>query len=260
MYGIWLREVVRALRDRGQIIGGVSRPLIWLLVLGIGLNPYFRGEVYGEVRVVLPYTYVQFLFPAVIVLNIMYTSILFAVSVIWDRQFGFLREILVSPLPTPLILLAKILGGSTIATVHGSIVLILARFADISLMPGQIALALVGMFCLSFTLTAFGVILANRVRNFEGFGVFSNTLILPLYFTSSSVFPLDPSLSRTQSIVVYPEWLIAVMRINPITYAVDSLRGILIGFNQFSPYIGPALILSLGVLFFLVALFEFRRT
>ncbi|SMC77056.1 MULTISPECIES: ABC transporter permease [Primorskyibacter] len=260
MYGIWLREVVRALRDRGQIIGGVSRPLIWLLVLGIGLNPYFRGEVYGEVRVVLPYTYVQFLFPAVIVLNIMYTSILFAVSVIWDRQFGFLREILVSPLPTPLILLAKILGGSTIATVHGSIVLILARFADISLMPGQIALALLAMFCLSFTLTAFGVILANRVRNFEGFGVFSNTLILPLYFTSSSVFPLDPSLSRTQSIIVYPEWLVAAMRINPITYAVDFLRGILIGFNQFPAHIGPTLILLLGLVFFQVALFEFRRT
>lgn len=259
MHGIWLREVVRALRNRGQIIGGVSRPLIWLLVLGIGLNPYFRGEVYGEVRVVMPYTYVQFLFPAVIVLNIMYTSILFAVSVIWDRQFGFLREILVSPLPTPLILLAKILGGSTIATVHGAIVLILARFADISLMPDQLALALVAMFCLSFTLTAFGVILANRVRSFESFGVFSNTLILPLYFTSSSIFPLDPSLSRTQSIVVYPEWLIAVMRINPITYAVDFLRGVLIGFNQFPPQIGPLLVLSLGVVFFLVALFEFRR-
>lgn len=259
LYGIWLREVMRAIRNRGQLVGGVSRPLIWLLVLGIGLNPYFRGEVYGEVRVVLPYTYVQFLFPAVIVLNIMYTSILFAVSVIWDRQFGFLREILVSPLPVPLILLGKILGGSTIATVHGSIVLILARFADITLLPGQIALAIAAMFCLSFTLTAFGVILANRVRNFESFGVFSNTLILPLYFTSSSIFPLDPSLTRTQSLIVYPEWLVAVVRINPITYAVDFLRGLLIGFNQFPPQIGPALILGLGLVFFVVALAEFRR-
>lgn len=248
------------MRDRGQMVGGVSRPLIWLLVLGIGLNPYFRGEVYGEVRVVMPYTYVQFLFPAVIVLNIMYTSILFAVSVIWDRQFGFLREILVSPLPVPLILLAKVLGGATIATMHGFIVLILARFADITLLPGQIALAVVAMFCLSVTLTAFGVVLANRVRNFESFGVFSNTLILPLYFTSSSIFPLDPSLTRTQALVIYPEWLVAMVRANPITYAVDWLRGILIGFNQFSPGIGPALIGGLGIVFFAIALIGFRRT
>src|SRR5690606_2043798 len=104
VYGVWLREIMRATRDRGQLIGGVSRPLIWLLILGVGLNPYFRGEVYGQVSYVIPYTYLQFLFPAVIVLNIMYTSIQFAVSVIWDREFGFLREVLVSPMPRSMIL------------------------------------------------------------------------------------------------------------------------------------------------------------
>ena len=98
LYAIWLREVKRAVRDRGQLIGGVSRPLLWVLIMGIGLNPYFRGEIYGEVRFVVPYTYLQFIFPAVIVLNIMYTSVQSAVSVIWDREFGFLREVLVSPL------------------------------------------------------------------------------------------------------------------------------------------------------------------
>ena len=98
LYAIWLREVKRAMRDRGQLIGGVSRPLLWVLIMGIGLNPYFRGEIYGEVRFVVPYTYLQFIFPAVIVLNIMYTSVQSAVSTIWDREFGFLREILVSPL------------------------------------------------------------------------------------------------------------------------------------------------------------------
>ena len=99
VYAIWLREVKRAIRDRGQLIGGVSRPLLWVLIMGIGLNPYFRGEIYGEVRFVVPYTYLQFIFPAVIVLNILYTSVQSAVSVIWDREFGFLREILVSPMP-----------------------------------------------------------------------------------------------------------------------------------------------------------------
>src|SRR5690606_17199823 len=115
IYAIWLREIMRSFRDRGQLIGGVSRPIIWLLILGIGLNPYFRGEIYGEVRFVIPFTYLQFLFPAVIVLNIMYTSIQFAVSVIWERAFGFLRAILISPVPRWIILLGEILGGSTLA-------------------------------------------------------------------------------------------------------------------------------------------------
>ena len=99
VYAIWLREVKRAIRDRGQFVGGVSRPILWVLIMGIGLNPYFRGEIYGEVRLVVHYTYLQFIFPAVIALNIMYTSVQSAVSTIWDREFGFLREILVSPLP-----------------------------------------------------------------------------------------------------------------------------------------------------------------
>src|SRR5258708_16312452 len=121
-------EVKGGVRDRGQLIGGVVRPLLYVLIMGIGLNPYFRGEIYGEVRFVVPYTYVQFLFPAVIALNIMYTSVQSAVSVIWDREFGFLREVLVSPMPRPPILLGKILGRTTVPLVHGALVPALARF------------------------------------------------------------------------------------------------------------------------------------
>ena len=138
IYAIWLREVKRAIRDRGQLIGGVVRPLLYVLIMGIGLNPYFRGEIYGEVRFVVPYTYVQFLFPAVIALNIMYTSVQSAVSVIWDREFGFLREVLVSPMPRAAILLGKILGGTTVAMFHGALVLALARFADLSMTLGDL--------------------------------------------------------------------------------------------------------------------------
>jgi ABC-2 type transport system permease protein len=260
LYGVWLREIMRATRDRGQLIGGVSRPLIWLLILGVGLNPYFRGEVYGQVGYVVPYTYLQFLFPAVIVLNILYTSIQSAVSMIWDREFGFLREVLVSPMPRSMILLGKVLGGATVATVHGGLVLLLARFADVTLDLRQMAAAIGLMFLLSFGLTSFGILLASRVRSFEGFGVFSNTLILPLYFTSSSVFPLDPSLTQTQAATSYPEWLVFLVWINPITYAVDALRGVLIDFHQFLPLAGPGVILAMAVLFFAAALADFHRT
>ena len=163
LYAIWLREVKRAIRDRGQFIGGVSRPILWVLIMGIGLNPYFRGEIYGEVRFVVPYNYLQFIFPAVIALNIMYTSVQSAVSTIWDREFGFLREILVSPLPRFTVLLGKVLGGTTVAVFHGCLVLALARFADIVLLPADLLVGLSLMFLLAFGLTSLGVVIANRV-------------------------------------------------------------------------------------------------
>ena len=259
LYAIWLREVKRAVRDRGQLIGGVSRPLLWVLIMGIGLNPYFRGEIYGEVRFVVPYTYLQFIFPAVIVLNIMYTSVQSAVSTIWDREFGFLREILVSPLSRTTILLGKVLGGATVALFHGCLVLVLARFVDVTLSPADLLYALVLMFLLAFGLTSLGVVIANRVQGFEGFGVFSNAVILPLYFTSSSIFPLDPSLTGAQSKVVYPEWLVTLVEINPLTYAVDALRGALIHFHQIDPRIGPMVLVVMAVVFFLIALRDFSK-
>ena len=259
IYAIWLREVKRSLRDRGQFVGGVSRPLLWVLILGIGLNPYFRAEVYGEVRFVVPYTYLQFIFPAVIALNILYTSVQSAVSVIWDREFGFLREVLVSPMPRWAILFGKVLGGATVAMLHGCLVLILAQFADVQLTWERIAWALILMFGLAFCLTSLGVIIANRIKSFEGFGVFSNAVILPLYFTSSSIFPLDPALTGAQTRVLYPEWLVFLVTWNPLTYAVDALRGVLIGFNQFDPTRGPILIVAGIIILFGMALWEFRR-
>src|SRR5690606_24553931 len=259
LYGLWLREVKRAFRDRGQLIGGVSRPILWVLILGIGLNPYFRGEVYGEVTFVVPFTYLQFIFPAVIALNIMFTSVQSAVSVIWDREFGFLREVLVSPLARSTVLLGKILGGATVAVLHGCLVLVLARFADVQLSLTDILHALGLMAMLAFALTTLGVVIANRIRSFEGFGIFSNAVILPLYFTSSSIFPLDPALSRAQTRVVYPDWLVTIVEWNPLTYAVDSLRGALIDYIQFAPWMAIAVMAGFGVVLFAIALSDFRR-
>lgn len=259
LYGLWLREVKRAFRDRGQLIGGVSRPILWVLILGIGLNPYFRGEVYGEVTFVVPFTYLQFIFPAVVALNILFTSVQSAVSVIWDREFGFLREVLVSPLSRGTILLGKVLGGATVAVLHGCLVLLLARFADVSLTPMEMLQALGLMAMLAFALTSLGVVIAGRIRSFEGFGIFSNAVILPLYFTSSSIFPLDPALTGAQTRVTYPEWLVTIVEWNPLTYAVDSLRGVLINYNQFDPRLGIAVMGVAGVVLFAIALYDFCR-
>ena len=259
LYGLWLREVRRSFRDRGQLIGGISRPILWVVILGIGLNPYFRGEVFGKINFVVPFTYLQFIFPAVIALNILFTSVQSAVSVIWDREFGFLREVLVSPLSRGTILLGKVLGGATVAVMHGCLVLLLAKFADVNLTWMKVLEALGLMAMLAFALTSLGVVIANHIRSFQGFGIFSNAVILPLYFTSSSIFPLDPALSQEQTRVVYPEWLVIMVEWNPLTYAIDALRGALIGYNQFDPHLGILIMGASGVVLFALALFEFRR-
>ena len=259
LYGLWLREVRRSFRDRGQLIGGISRPILWVVILGIGLNPYFRGEVFGKINFVVPFTYLQFIFPAVIALNILFTSVQSAVSVIWDREFGFLREVLVSPLSRGTILLGKVLGGATVAVMHGCLVLLLAKFADVNLTWMKVLEALGLMAMLAFALTSLGVVIANHIRSFQGFGIFSNAVILPLYFTSSSIFPLDPALSQEQTRVVYPEWLVIMVEWNPLTYAIDALRGALIGYNQFDPHLGILIMGVSGVVLFALALFEFRR-
>ena len=260
VYAIWLREIKRSIRDRGQLIGGISRPLLWVLIMGIGLNPYFRGEVYGEVRFIIPYTYIQFLFPAVIGLNMMYTAVQSAISVIWDREFGFLREVMVSPASRWAVLLGKVLGGTTVALFHGLLVLLLASFADVTLTLERVLQGLGLMLLLGFSLTSLGIVIANRVRSFEGFGVFSNLIILPLYFLSSSIFPLDPALTRAQAVIAYPEWLVLLVTLNPMTYAIDALRGAFIRFHQFDPALGLVVLLVMSVVFFAWALWDFSRS
>ncbi len=193
--------------------------------MGVGLESHFRGEVYGEVRFVIPYTYLQLPVPAVIVLNIMYTSIQFAVVGDLDREFGFLREVLVSPMPRPLVLLGKVLGGSTIATLHWQ-----PRPASCPLCRcNLISPRYVGRsgtdVCSAFGLTSFGVLLAARVRSFEGFGVFSNTIILPLYFTSFFSFPAR-SIVDAHADGHCLSGVVGLSDANqPMTYAVDTLRG-----------------------------------
>ena len=259
LYAIWLRELKRTLRDRGQLIGGLSRPVLWMLIMGIGLSPYFRGEVYGEVRFTIPYTYLQFIFPAVIVLNIMYTAVQSAVSVISDRKFGFLREVLVSPASRWVVLLGKVLGGTSVAMLHGLLVVALAGFVDVTLTPTSVLLGLGVMFLIAFSLTCLGMFIAGFISSFEAFGVFVNLVVLPLYFTSSSVFPLDPALTNAQAIVIYPEWLVIVVRLNPLTYAIDAMRSVFIGFNQFDLSFDLLILCVMPVVLFALALWQFVR-
>lgn len=241
LYAIWAREVKRSVRESGQLVGAFSRPLLWVIIFGVGLTPYFRTGL-RETTFVVPFTYMQYIFPAVVVLNILYPSIQSAVSLIHDRQFGFFREVFASPVPRGVVFAGKLLGGATVATLQGGLVLLLGPYVDVPIPPAILPGVLGTMFVVSLAFTAMGLLIATRLRSFEGFGVFSNALILPLYFLASSVFPLDPSLSVQQQQQVFPPWLVLLVRANPLTYAVDLLRHFIIDYHE------HPLALDLGVL------------
>lgn len=244
---MWKREMLRYARDRSQLFGAVSRTVLWLLILGFGLGAALR-EIEG-------YTYAQYILPGVITLNVLFASLQSAVAIVWDREVGLLREVMVSPAPILSVTLGKLLGGATIAVVQGSIPLVVAPFIGVPLTVVSVLSAWVVIFFMGLTLTALGVILASRLKTFEGFGAISNGVIQPLYFLSGSIFPLRgviggvgflqiPEHLRDELrrlgiyaigggwFVELPIWIQVLVYANPVSYQLDLLRYVLLGFQQ----------------------------
>jgi ABC-2 type transport system permease protein len=244
---MWRREMLRYRRDRSQFFGGFSRTVLWLVILGFGLGAALR-EIEG-------YSYAQYILPGVITLNILFASLQSAIALVWDREVGLLREVLVSPAPMLSVALGKIFGGATVAVIQGSIPLLFAPFIGISLTLPKLLLAWAVMFSMGVLITSFGVIMASRMRTFEGFGSISNGVIQPLYFLSGSIFPLRgviggvgfleiPDVLREELrrlgihaigggwVVQLPLWLQFLVYINPVSYHLDLLRYVLLGFQQ----------------------------
>lgn len=206
---IWKREMIRLSRDRAQIAGSIARPILWLVILGLGMGSAFPG--FGGVR------YVEFLFPGIVALNLLFASFLSAISVIWDREFGFLKEMLVAPISRTSIAVGKVASGATVAFLQGCLVLAFLPLVGIHVGIGPILLAMPVMLLVACAMTSLGLIISARMNSFEGFGTIANFIIMPMFFLSGAVFPLDKA----------PAWLVLLSRINPMSYAVESLRGIL---------------------------------
>ena len=244
---MWRRELLRYRRDRSQLFGGVSRTVLWLIILGFGLGAALR-QIEG-------YSYAQYILPGVVTLNVLFASLQCAIALVWDKQVGLLREVLVSPAPMFSVSLGKLLGGATIATIQGSIPLLFAPLIGVSLTFSNVLLAWAVMFAMGTFLTAFGVVLASRMTTFEGFGSISNGIIQPLYFLSGSIFPLKgiiggvgfleiPDSVREELnrlgiraigsgwVVELPTWLQVLVYANPISYMLDLLRAVLLNFQQ----------------------------
>ena len=244
---MWRRELVRYRRDRSQIFGAVSRTLLWLVILGFGLGATLK-EIEG-------YTYAQYILPGVVTLNVLFASLQSAIALVWDRQVGLLREVLVSPAPMLSVALGKICGGATVAVIQGTIPLLLAPVIGIRFGLLDLLCAWAIMFAMGMAITAVGVILACRLRTFEGFGSISNGVIQPLYFLSGAIFPLKgivggvgfldiPESLRSELlrygvyaigggwVVELPTWLKVLVYANPISYMLDLLRLVTLGFSQ----------------------------
>jgi ABC-2 type transport system permease protein len=205
---VWRRELIRFRTDRLRAITALIQPLLFLFILGTGLGSLAGGSMPPGI------SFKTFIYPGVLAMSVLFTAIFSAASIVWDREFGFLREILVAPVSRASIVIGKCLGGATIATFQGVIFLVLAGAADVPYNP-LLLLTLVGeLLLLSFTLTAFGVMMAARIKQFQAFMALTQMLVFPLFFLSGALYPLTG----------LPAWLSVLTRIDPLTYIVGPMR------------------------------------
>ena len=260
---VWQRELIRFRTDRLRAITSLIQPVLFLFVLGTGLSALASHGLPPGVD------FRTFIFPGVAAMSVLFTAIFSAASIVWDREFGFLREMLVAPVRRSAIVIGKCLGGTTIATFQGIVILVLSGLAHVPYSAGLILTLIGELLLLSFTLTAFGVMMAARIKQFQAFMALTQMLVMPLFFLSGALYPLNG----------LPAWLTVLTRIDPLTYVVAPMRRAVFSHLNLSPLAEHALSpgitwfgwvvplwLSLGIVAVMglgmtaVAIAEFRRT
>jgi len=205
---VWRRELIRFRSDRLRAFSSLVQPVLFLLVLGTGLSSLARGGLPAGID------FKTYIYPGVLAMSVLFTSLFSAASIVWDREFGFLREMLVAPVSRSAIVIGKCLGGATVATLQGMVILALAGLAHVPYDP-VLFLTLIGeLLLLSFTLTAFGVMMAARIKQIQAFMALTQMLVMPLFFLSGALYPLNG----------LPGWLTVLTRLDPLTYIVDPMR------------------------------------
>jgi ABC-2 type transport system permease protein len=213
-YTLWLREIKRFLRDRTRLVSMFVQPLLWLVIFGAGFG--LRFAIPGL-------SYQQVIFPGIVGQTLLFTSMFMGISVIWDKEFGFMKEILVAPISRFSIFLGKMVGDSTSALIQGIMVFVIGMALGIPINPVTLLLAMPIMLLITFGLVSIGLTIASFMGNLESFGAIQTFINLPLFFLSGALFPLKgPGINL-------PGWLTAVSAWNPLTYGVDALRSIVLG-------------------------------
>ncbi|NNM83746.1 ABC transporter permease [Candidatus Parcubacteria bacterium] len=240
IYIMWLREVKRFIRSKSRIVGSLGQPILFLVALGYGLGPVFQKAGQGN--------YLEFIAPGIIGMSIIFSAIFNGMQVIWDRQFGFLKETMVAPVSRLSIMFGRTIGGATVASAQGVLVLCIAIFAGFRPVSWfGIVPALVIMFLIALLFSALGIMVASLLKDMQGFQLIMNFLVMPLFFLSGALFPLN----------AIPAALLLVVRFDPLSYGVDALRHFLIGTHTFSLTLDggvlvgvSAVLLALGSYFF----------
>ncbi len=241
---VWLRDFIRYFREKSQLYGSLVRPVLWLFILGMGLRGSFVGRVgLGAIN------YTQFIFPGIIAMTAIFTSIQSAISIIWDREFGFLKEILVAPVPRTSIVIGKALAGTTLSLIQGCIIILLAPLVRVPIPPLNILPLILVMALMSFSLTGVGILIAARMTSFQGFGTIMNFVIMPMWFLSGALFPLHG----------LPAWLGLLVRLNPLTYGVDLVRQLVLGLGFCPAWFDLGFLLLFGAATTAAAVYFFNR-
>ena len=247
-FTLWWREIVRFYRQTGRVVGVLASPLVFWIVLGSGFGTSFRsGSATGQNH------YLDYSYPGILILIVLFTSIFTMMSVIEDRKEGFLLSVLVAPVPRTAIVLGKVLGGTTLAAIQGMVFLIFAPFAGVHLNPLQVLLVAVVVFLVSFSLTALGFAIAWPMDSSQAFHAIVNLFLIPLWLVSGALFPLSGASG----------WIRIIMRVNPLTYGVEALRSLLYPGSETSFPLSSAmatLVLFSLVMFALALLMANRRT
>jgi ABC-2 type transport system permease protein len=260
---VWRRELIRFRGDRLRAVTALIQPVLFLFVLGTGLGALAGHSLPPGI------SFKTFIYPGVLAMSVLFTAIFSAASIVWDREFGFLREILVAPVSRASIVVGKCVGGATIATFQGIIFLALAGFAGVPYNPVLILTLIGELLLLSFTLTAFGVMMAARIKQFQAFMALTQMLVMPLFFLSGALYPLTG----------LPAWLSVLTRIDPLTYVVLPMRHAVFSHLDIPPaylaHLAPGITwlgwpvpiaLSLGIVaamglgMMAIAIAEFRKT
>jgi ABC-2 type transport system permease protein len=225
IYIMWLRQMKRFIRSKARIVASLAQPLLFLVTFGFGFSAIFKQAGAGN--------YIDFLAPGIVCMAIVFSSVFSGIEVMWDRQFGFLKETLVAPVSRTALMFGRTLGGATVALIQGCLVLIVTLI--IGFRPASWALvpvALLVMALISIIFTAFGTAVGAKLRDMQGFQLIMNFIIMPIFFLSGALFPLAG----------LPAVMYWIVRIDPLSYGVDALRGLLINASHFG------LALDLGVL------------
>jgi len=214
IYIIWYRDILRYWRDRWRLVASLAQPLLFLVVFGSGLSSSLGGA-FGRGTGI---SYIQFMYPGIIGMSILFSAIFGAMSIVWDREFGFLKEVLVAPIDRWAVAIGKALGGTTQAMIQGLILLVLAPFVGVNLNLLTVLELIPLAAILAFGLASFGVAIASMMKSLQGFQVVMNFLMMPMFFLSGALFPLTN----------LPGWMTLLTRLDPASYGIDPIRRVVL--------------------------------